>query len=199
VSAAVWRREEHSDRAIDRILTAAGEAFVALGVGAVTMSDVARFAGCSRATVYRYFKTRDDLHVAYVMFRAEEVAHDVAARTREIADDVDRLVATVLEAVAAVRARPDLSAWFEAGQAGHTARLSGRPEIFEALAAGFAPSFGEGARLDARADLARRFVVRVIVSLLAMPGADETEEEAIVRGFVAPGVLADRDTSGHSP
>jgi len=40
----------------DRILDAAGELFAARGVSAVEMTDIARAAGCSRATLYRYFE-----------------------------------------------------------------------------------------------------------------------------------------------
>ncbi|HPY25671.1 MAG TPA: helix-turn-helix domain-containing protein, partial [Mycobacterium sp.] len=41
-----------------RILHAAGELFAERGVDAVEMQDIARAAGCSRATLYRYFENR---------------------------------------------------------------------------------------------------------------------------------------------
>lgn len=191
MSQGAWLREEQTDLAVGRILAAAGEAFARLGVGRVTMSDVAAHAGCSRGTIYRYFKTRDELHVAYVTHRAREVSAEVAGIVAPITDPVERLTATVLESVRAVRARPDLSVWFDAGQAGHTARLSGRPELYEALADGIATSLGDADRPAAGRREPLRWIVRVIVSLLAMPGASDEEERTIVSRFVVPGILAD--------
>jgi len=135
MSGAAWLRERQVDLAVDRILEAAGRAIVERGMGAVTMTDVARQAGCSRGTLFRSFRTRDELHVAYVMHGAREIAE--------------------------VRARPAMAAWFVPDQAGFTARLAGRAELFTALTAGLSTS----------------------------PADDEAAERALVRLFVVPAVL----------
>ncbi|MDQ1319611.1 MAG: hypothetical protein QG655_854, partial [Actinomycetota bacterium] len=57
-----------------RILHAAGELFAERGVDAVEMQDIARAAGCSRATLYRYFENRAALHGAFVHREARAVA-----------------------------------------------------------------------------------------------------------------------------
>ncbi|MFC7500779.1 helix-turn-helix domain-containing protein, partial [Nocardioides sp. GCM10030258] len=44
--------------AVERILDAAGGLFAERGVDVVAMSDIATAAGCSRATLYRYFPDR---------------------------------------------------------------------------------------------------------------------------------------------
>ena len=43
------------------------------------MSDIAAAAGCSRATLYRYFENREALHTAYVSREAREVNLQLAA------------------------------------------------------------------------------------------------------------------------
>jgi AcrR family transcriptional regulator len=186
-SASAWLREAQTELAETRLLEAAGRAFVEIGVGAVTMSDVARHAGCSRGTVYRYFPSREALHLAYVRHGARQIAAEVRARTAGLADPRERIVATIVESVRAVRARPDMAVWFDPDQAGFTARLSHRPELIDSLTGGLAASLGEEvAPRDAATQQSLRWVVRVIVSLLGMPAADEEEERVLVRRFVAP-------------
>ena len=46
-----WLHDDRTQLAQNRILDAAGEAFVELGVAQASMEDVARFATCSRGTV----------------------------------------------------------------------------------------------------------------------------------------------------
>src|SRR4051795_10447978 len=53
------------------ILRAAEQCFEKFGLAKTTMDDVARFAGLSRATVYRYFSDRDSLILAAVRRRAQ--------------------------------------------------------------------------------------------------------------------------------
>ena len=91
-----WLAADRRDVAVERILDAAGELFAEHGVGAVAMGDVARAAGCSRATLYRYFADRHELHVAYVHREARRVGALVAADAARFRDPGRRLVALVL-------------------------------------------------------------------------------------------------------
>ena len=81
------------------------------------MNEIARAAGCSRATLYRYFENREALYTAYVhrethrLFRGDGRA-DRGSRTRE------RLVEGIIASLRLVRESPALSSWF--------ARRSGR-------------------------------------------------------------------------
>ena len=45
-------REDQADLAVAKIFEGAGQAFVDPGVG-----EIARYSGCSRGTLYRYFRT----------------------------------------------------------------------------------------------------------------------------------------------
>ncbi len=184
-----WLREEQPDVAVERILDAADRAFVELGVSGAGMAKIAEFAGCSRGTLYRYFETRHDLHRAYVERVAHQIMERVGRQLEGIDDPRERLVEGTLRAIREVRRRPGTAAWFEPGVASLAARMSRSSEMVETLTsafvsklAGFPGDAGEG-RLRAR------WLVRVIVSLLAMPGESAREERLLVERFVAP-VLA---------
>jgi AcrR family transcriptional regulator len=170
-----WLTDERSQLAAERILDAAGELFVSRGISDVTMGDVARAAGCSRATLYRYFADRRELHLAFIHREARQVAAAVALEVAPVPGREDRVVAAVLSAVRRVRSTPHLAAWFQTGDTGVTAQLVGASEILGAL--------GPGVVDDPQAG---RWLVRVVVSLLTMPGQDEQEERELLARFVAP-------------
>jgi len=160
----------------EQILDAAARLFAERGVNAVGMGEVARAAGCSRATLYRYYADRRALHLAFVHREARRIGARIAAGgADDLADTV--LADTVLAAVREVRARPELLAWFGAADAGTTAALAQSSEVIEALGANVV---GDPA--------AARWLVRVIVSLLVVPGRDEAEEREMVERFVVPAV-----------
>src|SRR4051812_44758041 len=61
-----WLVGDVNVAATDRILDAAGKCFAERGVARTSIGDIARAAGCSRPTVYRYFDDRDALRTAFV-------------------------------------------------------------------------------------------------------------------------------------
>ena len=150
----------------EQILDAAARLFAERGVNAVGMGEVAAAAGCSRATLYRYFADRHELHRAFVHREARRIGRLLPT---------DSLPDAVLAAVREVRARPELLAWFGAVDAGTTASLALSSEVIDGL----------GLSAVGDPDLAR-WLVRVIVSLLMVPGRDEAEERRIVERFVVP-------------
>ena len=79
-----------------------------------------------------------------------------------------------------------MAAWFEPGESGITARMSRGSEVIGSLADAFVSNL-EGVGRDALSSgLAARWMVRVIVSLLTMPGDSEAEECALIERFVVP-------------
>jgi AcrR family transcriptional regulator len=181
-----WLRDERDALAAERILDAAGRVFAELGVAQAGMADIAAAAGCSRATVYRYFESRLALRTAYVHREARRVADEVVAALVTVDDPHHRVVAGILLAVAAVRRSPEMSAWFTGDSSGLANDLAGSSQVIEVLAARFlTDSFPEDDEGRQRA----RWLVRTIVSFLTMPGADAEEERLQVERFVAPIVL----------
>ena len=173
-----WLGDERAQLAAQKILDAAAELFVEKGVAGVGMGEIARAAGCSRATLYRYFADRGQLHVAFVHREAMRVGELVGADLRGVEDPAERVTTAVLSAVRHVRSAPTLAAWFREADAGVSADLAQSSAVIEAL--------GRSVVTDAAA---ARWLVRVIVSLLTVPGRDEADERAMVERFVAPAVV----------
>ena len=180
-----WLREERGEAAVDKLLDAAAQAFMELGVKATTMADVCRYAGCSRATLYRYFENRQALRVAFVNRETLRMSAAVGASTASIDDPRERLVEAVLRSVASVRATPHLAAWFTAEDMSVPTEMSQSDDVLSAVGGLFAQS---GADAE-QARMGARWVIRVIISLLVMPGSDEAEERAMVDRFVAPALV----------
>lgn len=181
-----WLREERTDAATDKILEGAARAFAEFGPGSAGMADVARFSGCSRATVYRYFPTREDLHVAFVNREAIRIHERVRVEWERVADPEDVLVGTILAVLREVRRNPSLAPWFSTDGAGFASRVGGSSRVVRAIAEAFVerlPRAGGGSEPSSR------WLVRIILSLLTMPGESETDEEEMLRRFVAPSIL----------
>ncbi|MFE3289565.1 TetR/AcrR family transcriptional regulator [Rhodococcus sp. NPDC059234] len=186
--AASWLRDERTEIAAEKILDAAAELFVERGVATTGMAEVAKAAGCSRATLYRYFDSRRALHLAFVHREALRLGERVAAEVEGIADPAERITEATLAAVRGVRRTPTLAAWFGLGDAGIASELASTSEVIEVLGTTFladAPG-GDDGEVSRRA----RWLVRVIVSLLTVPGADEADERSMIEQFVVPVLLA---------
>ncbi len=187
-----WLAEQRADLAAERILDAAARLFAERGPGAVGMGDIATAAGCSRATLYRYFENRQAVRLAFVHREARRIAARVFAQVETVEDAPEQVVTAMLTAVREVRSDPVLMAWFRPGESGSTGRISQDSEVIEAIAGGlFATSVVDR---EERGRLAR-WLTRVIVSLLAAPGRDEADERAMLEEFVAP--LVSRAVVGH--
>ncbi len=163
--------------AVDRILDAAGDLFAERGVSAVAMGEIAAAAGCARATLYRYFPDRPALQLAFVQREATRVGALVAADVAGLPDGADTLTEAVLAALRHVRAAPTLLAWFSERDAARTADIARASEVIEAL----------GLTMIDDPD-AVDWLVRMIVSLLTVPGGDTAAERRLVERFVAPAV-----------
>ena len=181
-----WLGAQRSAAACDRILDAASALFAGRGVEAVAMFDIAKAAGCSRATLYRYFPSREALHTAYVHRHAREVNRRIAAEIAAITDPRDRLLAALTGALRLVRDNPALAAWFTDTAMG--AQAAEGSEVVQAMTAGFLLSV-EAADVAA-AQRQARWLVRVLTSLLTVPGRDDDEERAMLAEFVVPRIAA---------
>ena len=187
-----WLAEQRGEVAAERILDAAGALFTAHDPGAVGMRDIATAAGCSRATLYRYFENREALHTAYVHREAHRLARRLTERLAAIDDPHQRLIDGMTATLALVRENPALASWFAASRAPIGAQMADRSAVITAMVTTFAASLGRGepAAYQRRA----RWLVRVLTSLLTFPGRDADDERTMLAEFVAP-VVAGETTS----
>src|SRR5687768_1232067 len=98
-----WLATERSELGAERILDAAAQLFADEGIGRPGMEDIARAAGCSRATVYRYFENKQALLRAFVHREARDITAQVARELEDLSDRRELVVAAVAATLAAVR------------------------------------------------------------------------------------------------
>jgi AcrR family transcriptional regulator len=179
-----WLASRRSEVAADRILDAAEELYTQRDQASIGMNEIARAAGCSRATLYRYFENREALRTAYVHREARQLGRAITERIDGIDEPRERLVASITAALRMVRESPALSSWFAVTRPPIGGELAGHSEVITALAAAFVNSLGpeDPAVVERRA----RWVLRVITSLLMFPGQDEAEERSMIEEFVVP-------------
>ena len=164
----------------DRIVDAAFGAVERFGLSRFTMDDVARLAGVSRQSVYRYFDSKDALIIALVA-REEEAFLDGVREAHGRHEDLeDALREGILFCLRTAREHPLLDRLLQSEPDGLLPFLTTRGgpviakarSVIEALA-------GERADVDPKmihraADLA----VRAIVSYTLTPSDDRPEEVA---------------------
>ncbi len=90
----------------ERILTATLEAASLHGIAHLSVADVAKRAGLSRQTLYKYFSSKEDLVAAAVRREAEHITGEVVAAANSHDDPRDALEAGVLTALRATREHP---------------------------------------------------------------------------------------------
>ncbi len=184
-----WLAQRRTEVAADRILDAAELLFARKDAATVGMSEIATAAGCSRATLYRYFESRDTLYTAYVHRETHRVFRDLGERIAGITEPSARLLEGVIEALRRVRESPSLSSWFAPTQRPIGGEIAERSEVIQGLTEAFLASLGVN-HVERRA----RWLVRVMISLLVFPGRDETDERAMLTEFVTPMVMAGKPT-----
>jgi AcrR family transcriptional regulator len=183
-----------------RLVAATAEIVSEDGPLAVRIDDVARRAGCSRATVYRYVADKDELVREVLVGRSADIAEQLEAEIDDRGDPADWIVEGLLRHAEAVRAEPWYQRLERQGATTAVARLGGGPQAVVGLAAPLVARFLD--RIAARGALrdgitveeATDWLVVVHLSLLGPALVDRPREEraAMLRRFVAYSLLAPR-------
>jgi AcrR family transcriptional regulator len=184
-----WLVGNQAAVAAERILDAAGACFARQGVARTSIGDIATEAGCSRPTVYRYFADRDALRQAFMHREARRLSQSVATTIKGIDDPAKRMVEAMLISLRGVRANPVLAAWFTSEEGAATTELAGASPIIASLTESLLPTG------DPDGSARAQWVVRIILSLLLLPGKDEQEERQLLERFVVPVVAPHLATS----
>ncbi|GFG75084.1 TetR/AcrR family transcriptional regulator [Mycobacterium botniense] len=191
-----WLAARRTEAAANRILDAAETLFTVHDPGSVGMNEIARAAGCSRATLYRYFESREALRNAYVHREAYRLHDVIKKKISGIEDPRQRLVTGIATTLRTVRESPPLASWFAATRPPIGGEMAERSEVIKALVAAFLSSLGpdDPAAVQRRA----RWLVRVITSLLLFPGHDDTDEQAMLDEFVVPVMVPIEQRTGQA-
>jgi AcrR family transcriptional regulator len=194
-----WGADAPEDPAAarERVLDAAEECFARDGVSKTTVEGVARAAGISRATVYRYFAHgRDEIILGVVVREADRYLTRLGSLIAGRADLAEAIVEFVSTTVHAARSEERLGRLFTMGEVGTASRmldagwdvLFGRcVEFWRPHLDVWAPQVRPG--LD-EAEIAEH-LLRTVLSLLAVRGPRWRSREEIstyVRRYVAPAI-----------
>jgi AcrR family transcriptional regulator len=179
----------------DRVLDGALACVARVGLGKTTLEDVAREAGCARATVYRCFPGKQALFTAVV---AREVAA-LGTRVIEAADRTDSLadaiVAVILTGTDTFHSHAALAFVVEHEQEIVAPALSFErgSAVLRGASALIAPAFARFIDAD-RAERLGEWVARLTLSYLLNPSEqfrldDPAQVRALVADYVLPGVI----------
>lgn len=192
-----WRSDAPAsvEAARDRLIDAAEACFARVGVEKTTLEDIATGAGVSRATVYRYFEGgRDEIILGVVLREAHKFLDGLGRRVQRESTMADAIVEGVLYTVASVRKNEHLALLFAPEVAGQTTAIAGASTALFELTFDFLRPIFDQARIDGTlregvvAEEAAEFVLRMILSLLSVPGPrvrSAAKERAFVRTFCA--------------
>jgi AcrR family transcriptional regulator len=187
-----WLDNERTLAAEARLLSVAEELFATRGVENVTMADIATAAQCSRATLYRYYPTRNDILTAYVCATTERIFADIITKTAGLSGATEQVSTAISMAINAIRTDPALGPWFEP-DAGLPAKIAvSNTAITAALTRFMTRISSTGAPAERDVDLAR-WLTRTIIALIVMPEPSPESEAAHIGQFVTPVLL------GHLP
>jgi AcrR family transcriptional regulator len=182
------------DRVEARALEATLACIARHGLSKTTIDDVAREAGCSRATLYRYFGSRRELVTVTVQteaLRVATLAHDAADAAEHLEDAV---VAVLVVAGTELGEHPALRfvAEVEPEQVLPFLTFAGGDQFLHDAGAALAPCFERF--LGADATRAAEWVARIGLALWLSPTApvsltDPVALRGYVRAFVLPALV----------
>lgn len=190
-----WLAGRRTEVAAERILDAAGELFAKKEAATVGMHEIASAAGCSRATLYRYFENREALYTAFVNRESYRLYREMTDQITAIQDPAQRLIEGMMASLRNVRRSPTLASWFATTQRPIGGEMAEQSQVISALTEAFVISLGSD---DPEVVAHRaRWLVRVMTSFLVFPGRDEDDERSMLEEFLVPTVLPARQ-SGQS-
>jgi AcrR family transcriptional regulator len=178
-----------------RILAAASTCIGRVGLTKTTLDDVAREAGCARATVYRTFANKQNLLSVLVATEADALGAAVVDASAASATLGDAIAAAVTTAVGVLRAHAALTF-----VAAHECEILLRYLAFEredavlsTAATIVAPAFTRFLDVAAATRLAE-WIARITLSYLVSPSetfdiGDAAQVRALVDDFVLPGFV----------
>ena len=182
----------------ERTLDAAEACLERYGLAKTTIEDVARASELSRATIYRQFGNRDGLLLALATRDAERTAAEAELFLQQFDDVGSWLVEGMLFCLREIPKRPVLSQFLAPQEFGAASRMlltSDRMLAIgtEILRPMFEPARREGLlQPDLQLDALIEWVLRILMSYLAVPGPPSRTEEdlrSVLRGMLLPAVL----------
>jgi len=199
-----WKAK-HDRPLQERILETASEAMAEEGIEALRLDRVARAAGCSRSSLYRYFDTKDALVIAVLARRVEQMAQRIHIELEGIAEPAEKIVQGVVRGLELAWSDPHFTVLFNELNSPAVIRIAGSalPELLSPVVAEILPDTEDGGWLPegVPAEEAARWVVMVVVGLLTFDASRATNREALVEyleRFLVPSLMGAGSWRGRS-
>jgi AcrR family transcriptional regulator len=163
--------------AIERIYAAATELIYRDGIDRFNVDTLAAQTHCSRATIYRYVGGKNNIRDA-VLARAATRIVDTVRASVEGRTGPDRVLTAIEVAVKEIRSDPAGQLFLDSARSGGWNWLTASDAV-----ADFASELTGIAGDDPPA---AQWIVRMVLSLLMLPGTDPRAEHRMLQRFVAP-------------
>jgi AcrR family transcriptional regulator len=185
----------------ERILDAAASLFTGRGLSRTTVDDIAAAADVSRATLYRLFRSRDEIAMSVLLREIDLVAGQLLAHVGSKTSIDEVLVEGIVAAVRTVRDNPRLSVLFAPDAAGLMARTAVDSEALFMRIRSFGRILLEqpdgtrrpGIRPDLGTDEIADHLARIVLALLVLPSADlrsEDDQRRYMHRFIVPAIVS---------
>ncbi|MDX1735233.1 MAG: helix-turn-helix domain-containing protein [Halioglobus sp.] len=183
---------------VDAILAAARRCYLARGIGATGMKEVAAEAGIARSTLYRYFPGRAELLVATVKGEMLETNTHIRRKLSRYTDPADQLVEGLILALREIPRRPLLQAVFASDEDSRARRVIWSSDVIvsfgeELMEHVIEPAAGAGLLQDAvPPEVLVEWVYRLLLSFLTLPSnvlRSEAQMRTTLRALLVPVLL----------
>ena len=168
----------------ERILEAAGSVMEAEGIDALRLDRVARVAGCSRSSLYRYFDAKETLILAVLERRVIAMARRIHIEMEAVSDPADRLITGIVRAVELAHSDTQFTVLFSEPNSPTVIRIAGTalPQLLLPVIEEILPLAANGGILPAGVptEEAARWVVMTVVGLLTFDSSRAADKDAMV-------------------
>lgn len=194
-----WLDEQRQELAVDRLMEAAREVFGRDGIQDARMANIAKTAGCARATLYRYFPNKKALLHAYMVRVAQDFGEVLDERLRGLRSFGERLVEAAATSVELIREREDVAPFFTEEGLGLTAQLTSNAAAMRARLTkqiereSSCQRIGGQLREGVSAAEAAEWLTHVIFSFAVLPSKARsgTTLRKFLRKMLIPALVAD--------
>jgi len=186
-----------------RVLDAAQRCLADNGYLRVTMEAIAAEAKISRATLYRYFSSRNEVLSGVVVRDAERYLERIHPRVEAVPDLGSAILEFIASTLKAARSDPSIALMFTSDDALDTGGILAESsvELFEMVTGFFRPLFEQRAdqlRVGVTVEDASEWILRTLLSLLTVRGPkrrSSTALDAYLSSYLLPVIVADDDQS----
>jgi AcrR family transcriptional regulator len=105
------RKEREKEQRRQEIISAAEKVFFKRGIDNSTMDDVAEKAELSKATLYLYFSSKDEIYSAILTKNQEKLFRSIRNATEQLTDTREKITALISNFISFQKKNPD---YFEA-------------------------------------------------------------------------------------